>query len=133
MSQENVEIVRKAFQAFETGGVEATLAYLSLDVTFYAFPEWVEASEYRGHGGVRDVFALWTENFDEFVLEIQELRDAGDRVVALYEQSGRIRDSGIPLRQSVGGVFSEFRNGEIGEASFFLSWDEALEAAGLRE
>ncbi len=133
MSEENVEIVRKAFGALNTGGVEGVLSFFASDVIFYPFPEWVEADEYRGHDGVRKVFAVWTENFDEFAIEVHELRDAGDRVVALYEQSGLTKDSGVPVRQRVGGVFWDFRRGEIGQASYFLSWDEALEAAELSE
>jgi ketosteroid isomerase-like protein len=133
MSEENVEIVRRAFEALDENGVEGVLPFLASDVIFYPFPEWVEADEYRGHDGIRDVLAVWTQNFDEFTIEVDELRDAGARVVALYEQSGRTKDSGIPVRQRVGGVFWDFRRGEIGKASYFLSWDEAREAAGLSE
>jgi ketosteroid isomerase-like protein len=133
MSEENVEIVRRTFEQLEKGGVEAALRFLASDVVLYPFPEWVEASEYRGHDGIRRVLAVWTENFDDFTMELQELRDTGDRVVALYEQSGRIKGSGVRVRQPVGGVFGDFRDERIGEASFFQTWDEALEAAGLSE
>src|SRR5215216_4320769 len=94
------------------GRSRGVLSFFASDVIFYPFPQWVEAGEYRGHEGVRNVFAVWTENFDEFAIEVHELRDAGGRVVALYEQSGRIKDSGVPVRQRVGGVFWDFRRGE---------------------
>ncbi len=104
MSQENVEIVRRTFEQLEKSGVEAALRFLASDVVLYPFPEWVEASEYRGHDGIRRVLAVWTENFDDFTMELQELRDTGDRVVALYEQWGRIKGSGVRVRQPVGGT-----------------------------
>ncbi len=53
MSQENVEVVKRAYDALSAGGIEASLAYFRPDVVAYPFPEWVEASEYRGHDGQR--------------------------------------------------------------------------------
>jgi ketosteroid isomerase-like protein len=133
MSEENVEVVRRTLEAFQAGGIDAALKFVGDDTVWYPFLAWVEDSEYRGWEGVRKVVAIWTDNFDDFAVEVHDLRAAGDKVVALYEQSGRIRDSGVPIRQQVGGVFSDFRGGKSHQAHFFESWKEALEAAGLRE
>jgi ketosteroid isomerase-like protein len=133
MSQENVEIVKRSFDAFAAGGVESLLAFVSADVAWYPFPEWVEESEYRGHDGFRRVMAVWTENFDDFKVEVHEFRQVGDRVLFLGETAGRIKGSGVPIRQPLGIVFSDFRDGQVGEARNFLTWQQALEAVGLRE
>ena len=50
-------------------------------------------------------------------------------VRGIFEARGA--DSGEPVRQPIGVVYSDFRDGQIGEASFFRSWPEALAAAGL--
>ena len=130
MSEENVELVRKLFEAFNGGGVEAALRLLPPDVVWYPFPEWVEESEYRGYDGIRRVMAVWTENFDEYAVDVHQVLDAGDQVVALIEQAALIKGSPDPVRQPVGALFSRFSEGVVGEAHYFMTWKEALEAAG---
>ncbi len=131
MSQENVEIVRRVYETYAAGGVEAALPCFAPDIVLYTFPEWPGPSEYRGHEGLRALMAERTENFDDFELEVHEVREVGARVVALAELVGRIKGSGVPIRQPFGAVYWDFRNGQIGEGRNFLTWREALEAAGL--
>jgi ketosteroid isomerase-like protein len=133
MSQENVEIVQRAFEAFNQRGSEAAMAFFAPDVVSYPFREWPGASEYRGHDGMRALLAEWTENFDDFELEVGEIRQVGDRVLVLAETVGRIKGSRVPIRQPFGALYWGFRNGQIGETRNFLTWREALEAAGLSE
>ena len=133
MSQENVKIVRQVFKAFAAGGIEAALAYFSPNVALYAFSEWPGPSEYRGHDGIRALIAEWTENFDDFHIEVHEVRDIGERVLLLAETFGRIKDSRVPIRQPLGAIYWDFRDGKIGETRNFLTWRQALEAAGLSE
>ena len=133
MSQENVAIVRQAYEAFAAGGVDATGPSFAPDAIHHAYPEWVTQSEYRGPDGLRTLLAEFTDNFDNFEFDVRELRDCGDSVVMLGEIFGRIRGSGVPIRQPLGAVYSDFRDGQIGQARNFLTWREALEAAGLSE
>ena len=134
MSQENVEIVRKVVAAWNTGGLESILPLCPEDVVWHPFPEWPDGAEPRtGHDGVRELMNAWTDNFDEYTVDVQEVRDLGDRALVLGAMAGRIKGSGVPIRQPLGWVASDFRNGQIGEAHFFLTWKEALEAAGLSE
>ena len=53
MSEENVELTKRAYAAFATGGVEATLPYFAPDAVFHPFPEWPGDTEYRGWGRCR--------------------------------------------------------------------------------
>ena len=133
MSDENVEIVRKAFEALAARGVEAGLEFVAPDGLWYTSPEWVEASEYRGHDGMRFLFSVWTDNFDDWTIDLSELLDAGDSVVALIEHGGTIKGTDVPVHQPMGIVYSNFRQGQFGEAHFFQTWREAREAAGLSE
>jgi hypothetical protein len=63
-------------------------------------------------------------------LEISELRDAGETVVALYRQIAKDVRSGTEVAQQGGAVISGFRKGRVSEVSFFLTWKQALEAVG---
>ena len=130
MSEENVEIVRRAFEAFRSGGMEAVLPFYAPDVVCYPVSEWVEEPEYRGHEGALRLTS-WTDGFDEVAFEAHEIRDAGDQVVVLAELTGQIRDTGVPIRQAFGVVYSDFHDGTTGKVRYFLSWQEALEAVGL--
>ena len=133
MSQENLEIAKRAYETFAAGGVEASLPYFAPDVVAYPFPEWLEESEYRGHDGLRALIAVWTDNFDEFEFHNQGFREVGDSVLVLGETAGKIKGSGVPIRQPLGVVYSDFRDGMIGKTRNFLTWRQALDAVGLRE
>jgi ketosteroid isomerase-like protein len=131
MSQENVEIVRQRLHAFQTGGLDAALEFVAEDTVWYPFPDWVEDSACRGKEGVRKVTSIWIDNFDEFAVEVHELRDAGDKVVGLTVNKGKIKGAGTPVSQPIGTVYDDFRDGTSHRAHFFETWKQALEAAGL--
>jgi ketosteroid isomerase-like protein len=131
MSQENVEIVWKVFEAHTTRGMEAALPLFAPDVVWDPGPDWVEDETYRGRDGVRKLNNLWAENFEDYALEPHEIRDLGDRVLALYEMTGRIRDSDQTVHRPLGIVVSDFREGMVGAIRSFPSWHEALQAVGL--
>ena len=135
MSEENVELTRRIIRAFQAGGLDAaTLSHWAPDVVWYPIPEWIETPAYRGHEGVREFMAVWFDNFDEYRIGGDDFRDAGEAVGFLGVQSARMTGTAVPIRQPFGMVFSDFRDdGTSGEARFFLSWKEALEAAGLPE
>jgi ketosteroid isomerase-like protein len=133
MSSENVQIVGRSFEAHRAHGIEASLVFYTDDCVWEAAPDWVEDRIYRGHDGLRRLDAVFIENFEDYVLDVHEIRGVGERVLALFEATGRIRDSGLPIRQPVGIVLSSFRDGKIGEIQSFFSWRDALETVGLRE
>jgi ketosteroid isomerase-like protein len=131
VSQENATVVRDAFRAFNTHGIDAALSFFAEDLVWYTTDRWVDGSAYRGHDGMRRLTAAFTENFDGLRFEVGDVRDAQDRVVALIHMTGRIRESESPISQPVGLVVSDFRSGTFGEIRAFATWDEALEAVGL--
>jgi ketosteroid isomerase-like protein len=132
MSQENVELVRRGYAAYEKEGVEGVIPFFTEDVVIVSIPEWPDDPEYHGHDGLRKLFRQWAENFDEFGFDVRELHDAGDMVVSLHELTGRTKGSAVPMRMQIGAVFG-FRDGRIARQDLFSSWEVALEAAGLRE
>jgi ketosteroid isomerase-like protein len=133
MSQENVEVVRNVFAAHRNHGIEAALPFLCADVVWDPGPDWIEDDAYRGRDGVRKLDAVWANNFDDYSLELHELRDLDDRVLGFYEMVGRIKDSDQEVRQPLGIIVSDFRDGMIGGVRSFRSWQLALEAVGLTE
>ena len=132
MSQENVQVVRDAIAAFNRGGVEAALEYVDPTIEWIGPPDWLEQRIYSGHDGIRRLASVWTENFDDFRLDLEKAIDAGDHVVALGCQRARIKGSDDRIEQPVGYDW-EVRDGKGTRVQVYFSWEEALEAAGLKE
>jgi ketosteroid isomerase-like protein len=133
MSQENVDIVRRAVEAFPRGDMEEMLSYLDPELEWHsAIVGGAEGNVYRGHEGFRRWYADSFESFEELRNEWSEFRDLGDRVLALGRVRARGRESGVEIDSPMGWV-ATIRRGKLLKAEGFLSRDKALEAAGLSE
>jgi ketosteroid isomerase-like protein len=77
---------------------------------------------------LRDLY----DAFDEIRIEVSEIRDMGDRVVAIGRTRSRGKASGADVNTPIGFV-TEFKNGKAISVRGYLDPKEALEAAGLRE
>ncbi|MDQ2939856.1 MAG: nuclear transport factor 2 family protein [Actinomycetota bacterium] len=130
MSEENVEVVRRTLETFNREGIEAALQYFDAEVEWLGPPEWLEQHLYKGHDGIRKIASVWSENFEEYRLDPEELIDAGDQVVALVHQRGRIKGSADLIEQRIGYVWA-VRNGKGARVQVYFSWEEALRDAGL--
>jgi ketosteroid isomerase-like protein len=133
MSQEKVELVNRAIDAFNTRDIDAFLALADPDVKFVSLLMELEGGDpYRGHDGIRS----WWENlfsaFPDFSTEIEELRELGDVTIARVRYHGHGMESDVPMEETVWQVVEWRRNKAIWWR-FVRSEAEALEAAGLRE
>ena len=81
---------------------------------------------------MRKLAGQWTENFDEFGFDVQDVRDAGDFVVALLDMTGRIKGADAPMTAQIGAVY-ELTDGLFVSTRYFSTWQAALESAGLSE
>jgi ketosteroid isomerase-like protein len=130
MSQENVEVVRRLYEA--QGGSEldaVTEAVCDPDI------EW-QASEGFGvlHGreAVLRIFEDFSEAFEEWRVVAEELIDAGDEVVGVTHQHGSGKASGAVVDARYAIVFTVHAN-RIVRAREYATRTEALEAVGLAE
>ncbi|HEY7151785.1 MAG TPA: nuclear transport factor 2 family protein [Solirubrobacterales bacterium] len=133
MSQENVETIRRAVHAFNERDVDAMLADWADDVEMRLVGGFADlmGTEFRGHEGVRRWFNEWVENVDVRV-EIEEIHDAGERVVLVARAVGAGETSGAPVALRGGQIYS-FRHGLVIGVDNYYEASEALEAAGLSE
>jgi ketosteroid isomerase-like protein len=125
--------VRRSFEAYASGGIEATFPFYAPDFVWDPGAEWVEETVYRGHDGIRRIDGIFLENFDDYSLQLHDVRAVGDRVVALYEAIGRIKGSTSTIRQPIGIVIDEIRDGKIAAIRSYFTWARALDAVGLQE
>jgi ketosteroid isomerase-like protein len=134
MSQENVEIARRANAAFNRGDVDAALEVFAPDAELRDLANAPDqAGVTKGTEAIRRAWTLWTAAFDQLVVEVEEWTDAGDAVVAEAHWQGRGKTSGMSIDVRQFDLY-EFRAGHIARATLGLkSKAEALEAAGLSE
>jgi ketosteroid isomerase-like protein len=135
MSQENVENVRRAHDAFNRRDVDAALELLDtgVEMHFSLFSAMSgESSVYRGHEGARQFVRDLDDAFAEFQVEITEVRDLGDSALSLGHLHGRGKASGIDVESRVG-YLHEFKSSKVTRIDDFLDPAEALKAAGLSE
>jgi ketosteroid isomerase-like protein len=131
MSEENVEVVRAAFQAWNAGDMDAFRELQDSDVILRPVKNWPEPGPYMGREAVMGFYQRIREAFDADILEqTGGFRHAADRVVArwIWHAQGHGPESNMELT-----AIYTVRNGKVREAEFFWDHDEALEAAGLSE
>ena len=132
MSEENVETVRLVYRAFQAGEVTELLGFL--DPNIEAIPARIAGVPrvYHGHEGFIDFMTEWFEPWDEYSIRLEELIDAGDRVVTVEHHVGRSNETGLEVAQPVSAIWT-IKGGALGACRFFIDKHEALEAAGLSE
>src|SRR3954451_2728065 len=133
MSQENVEVVRRGIEAWNQHDADLWLSDAAPEVEWMpAGPATVERTVYRGYEEVATGFAAVFETWEEFRCQESEVRDLGDSVLWL----GRVKMKGgashVELDQEFA-FHAVLRDGKVTAVRSFLAWEEALEAAGLRE
>jgi ketosteroid isomerase-like protein len=105
---------------------------------FHPQVEWVLPALQRSDSciGPDEVIQFWEEideNMEELRLLPQEFVDAGDLVVVRLRHYGKGKGSGLVLDEELYHQVSTFEDGVMVRIEYFESWDEALEAAGLKE
>ena len=132
MSQENVDIVRAGYEAYNRGDVEAALATLHPSIEWWPAADEPITDPHRGHDGYRSLVAGAREAFPDIQVEVEDLFVARACVLACVRFSGRGRDSGVPFEIRETHV-ARFRDGKVIEVREYREKDEALDVLGLRE
>jgi ketosteroid isomerase-like protein len=134
MSQENLEIARRAYAAFSDGNLEPVLAAFDPDI------EWNASDVFFDQPRTYDGRQAWQEEFLPELAEIfreyravpVRLMDVGDHVLAVAKVGGPGRRSGADVMARVGHVLT-FRDGKVVRFTEFKDVGDAFEAVGLSE
>jgi hypothetical protein len=135
MSRENVELVRRSFEALNAAGwdpdaVPPTMVHP--EGRIYPPSEWPGPAVYEGGEGRAALIREWTSTFDGLRGEIERLIDDDDRVIALLRMRGVSKASRVEVDWQLGFIASDFAdNGGAREVRWFMSSEQTLEAAGI--
>jgi ketosteroid isomerase-like protein len=128
MSEENVEIVRAAFKAYNRGDLDALMKTFASDVEFVT----LLVGNHRGKEAIRHIYEENRAAVSGHRLDPDELIDAGDQVIAVARIGGAGHSSQIALPDHMAFLFT-IRDGLFVRQQSFRSKEEALAAAGLSE
>jgi ketosteroid isomerase-like protein len=134
MSQEDVEVVRRAIAALNERDIDGYLACCADDVQLVT-PLAEIGGVYDGKEAIRRFFADMDDTSPDFHIVTERLESiSGDRVLGFLRISATGRASGLPaaVDTPTGNVY-DMADGKIARVRIFLDRDKALEAAGLRD
>jgi len=131
LSLADVEAVREALAAFNSGDLDRVVAALRPDFEGSVAPELsAEPDTYRGAEGIQRYFASFREAFEQIRFEVEELIDAGDSVVVGMRMTAVGKLTGIEVEQRNAGVWT-VREGKVARVQTFVTVAEARAAAGV--
>lgn len=129
MSRENVEIVRRVYDAANRNDWDAAFrdAHPEFEATFQRGPA---AGTHRGRESLQTILLDQRAAFDSWIVEVLEVHESGERVVAIVRSRLRPKGSSAEFEFRNGHIWT-IRDGTILSLVGYPSPEDALEAAGL--
>jgi ketosteroid isomerase-like protein len=131
MSQDNLDVIRRGYDAFGRGDITALLGLFDEQIEWVSSgpPELITSGRRTGRQAVAEFFTAVNEVFDIQRFDPQEFIAQGDRVVVLGHESARVRATGKVVDSDWAHVFT-MKNGKV--AAFQEYVDTAPVVAELR-
>jgi ketosteroid isomerase-like protein len=136
MSQENVEIVRRAYEAATRRpkpDFAAVNALYHPDHEFVSLASRVEGRSFVGAEGFREVLQSYADTFESWDAKIEEIRGIdAERVLVVADVNAIGRRGGVHVEQRFVYVLT-VQDGKVVRTELYSSPEDALEAVGLSE
>jgi ketosteroid isomerase-like protein len=135
MSQENVEIARAAFEAWNAGELQDVLSHFHPELVYHPRADEPDPSPHVGRDAYERLVYGFVDSFSEVTFEVLEVIDAGDHVIAATVLHAVLRGQGTASAGvSDTHVFVyKLRDGLVVEGWEYRTKQEALEAGGLAD
>lgn len=128
MSEENIDVLRRAYELAEARGAEGFLEFATDDIVWISDPRFPGGGTHSGKENVRRWLAeLWI--YDDVSIAVEEIIDLEDGALGIARFHGVSADA--PPVDWPWCHLVAFRGGQISQAQSFLDRAEALKAAGL--
>jgi ketosteroid isomerase-like protein len=128
---ENAGLVQQGYEAWNRGDVEAVLTFLDVEIDWRGYTHIPESGTLEGREEVRAWLERFLEAWEELEIEVTELIDAGDQVVALVRFSGRGRGSGVQVEGGADAHVWTVRGRKAVAVKMYQGTREALAAIGF--
>jgi uncharacterized protein len=130
MSEQNVDLVRALYAAADRGDLEQASSLVHPEIEFHTYSHSPEAGIYRGREAVQAYNEALFGQFESLRIEVEELIDAGDRVVVVSTQHAVPKGGQQEIQVHMAELWT-VRDSLLAERYSFSTKDQALEAAGL--
>lgn len=130
MSQKNVDIVRRLYDAFHAGDA-AALDYFDPGIVVDARHR-IDGRVGQGYEELLAILGEWMTTWEDWREEVEEVREIGDRVLVISTQSGRGKRSEIEWEGRFWMLF-EIEEGRISRWTIYDNGEQAFRAAGLSD
>jgi ketosteroid isomerase-like protein len=130
MSQDNVEIVRRTFAAFNAREVENLVRLFDPDCELVPFRAQLEGLVYRGHDGMRRFASDMEEDWDTYLIDATDFRTHDDRVGVVGHITAVAPGPRVTIESTVGFVF-DLRGGLVLRVVSHSDPQAALDAVWL--
>ena len=123
-----VEVIRRGYEAFNRRDPNAILEDMHPDFELdFSASRGPERGVYPGKDGMTRLWKRYWEAFESVSIEVEEMIDADDQVIAIVRARGRGRGSGIEIDARGPHVWS-FREGKVIRFTLYQEVGEAIEA-----
>ena len=129
MSQENVILVRSAYEAFRRGDIQAIFSILDPQIEVYQSDQVPWGGRYRGHAEVGNFFSKLTQAIESKV-DPDHFVDADDHVVAVGYTRGRVRATGHEFEVPAVHIWT-IRGGKVIRFEAYIDNPKMRSALGL--
>jgi ketosteroid isomerase-like protein len=133
MSEENVELARQYYEAWNARDVDGARRLIHPDFEFLDPPNLPDADRYVGKDALQGRIRFFVEAGWDGQVRVPEYLDAGEEVVVIWQMRARSpHGGGLPFEETQVHVCL-FKDGKLRRIRAYMSRAEALQAAGLRE
>ncbi len=135
MSHENVELVRRSYEAFNEDGLAGASEYWDPEIVWHTDLLVPEPGVYTGFDAVQTYLEGFERAFGAWHVQLREIVDlGGDEVLSVLTVTGRpLAETDARTQFFDWAWIVSVRDGKIARVRSFLDKDRAFEAAGLRE
>ncbi len=130
MSQENIDLLRRAYEGWNRGDPAAIYVTMDPDVELVLPEGGVNTGTRRGPEAVKQFAETYIESFDGYQLVPEGFFAEGDDVLVFIRQCGRGRASGVEV-ENEGAHLLTLRNGKVVRLEVFTDRARAVEVVGL--
>ncbi len=132
MSEENVEVVRRFYEAWGRGDFPGPVELMAADIEYVNPPTAVEPGTRQGLRAFAGAAAKVFEGWATWEMEPEQFRGVGTRVAVVVSYRARGRESGLEVEGRESAVWT-VENGQVTRYEWFHRPSDAFEAVGLSE
>ena len=128
MAETRTELVRRGYEAWNSGDRSWVLEHMAEDVEWNSPPEDPDPGTYRGYEGVEKFWSQWRAAVGQLNFLIEEILDSGSAVVVVARRQGRGEHSGLEISDRIIQVFHFDEDQKCTEVHEYYDRDAALSA-----